>query len=337
MKKLWMLPVAALVVLAGCKGGKAVEAESEVTVPEVKVETVHKQVVEQKQEYTATISPYSKNMISTMLAGMRIEKIYVEVGNPVKAGQLLVKMEEANYLQAKLQLENLKTDYSRVQALYASGGASQQQLDQLKTQLDVATESLQNLEQNTYLKSPISGVITQRNFDNGDMSGGQPILQVQQLNPAKILINVQEMYFTEVKPKMSATITLDSYGDQAFTGRVNLVYPTIDPVTHTFITEIVADNAKMEIRPGMFARVLFNFGTANRVVVPDKAIIKQPGTNDRYIFVLNSDNTVTYKKVELGQRMADNYELLSGIVDGEKVVTAGMSRLVDGMTVAVVE
>ncbi len=338
MKKLFILSCAALVAFAGCTGGKAKEtATEEKIIPEVKVQVVHKQSVEQKQEYTGTIAPYSKNMISTTLAGMRIEKIMVEVGDHVTAGQLLVKMEEANYLQSKLQLENLKVDYNRTQTLFQSGGASKQQLDQLKTQMDVAQEALENLEKNTFLKSPISGVITQRSFDNGDMSGGQPILQVQQLNPAKISINIQEMYFPLVKIRMPATIHLESYGSEAFDGKVSLVYPTIDPVSHTFTTEITVDNSKMKIRPGMFARVSFNFGNADHIVVPDMAIIKQPGINDRYVYVLNSDNTVSYKKVELGQRLNDAYEILSGLSDGEKVVTAGVSRLVDGTVVKVVD
>ncbi len=336
MKKLWLLPCAALVMLTGCGGGKK-DATEEKILPEVKVETVQQQEVEQLQEYMATISPYSKNMIASFQATMRIEKIMVEVGSRVSAGQLLVKMEESNYLQAKLQLENLKTDYSRAQTLYESGGVSQQQVDQLKTQLAVTQEVFDNLEKNTFLRSPISGIVTQRNFDNGDISGGQPILQVQQLNPVKITIDIQEKYFPQVKTKMPATIYVESHGSEAFEGKVNLVYPTIDPVAHTFTTEIVVNNSQLKIRPGMFARVRFNFGTLNNVVVPDKAIIKQTGTDDRYVFVLNSDATVSYKKVILGQRMGNYYELLSGLDGGERVVTAGMSRLVDGAEVKVVE
>ena len=136
---------------------------------------------------------------------------------------------------------------------------------------------------------------------------------------------------------MPATIYVESHGSEAFEGKVNLVYPTIDPVAHTFTTEIVVNNSQLKIRPGMFARVRFNFGTLNNVVVPDKAIIKQTGTDDRYVFVLNSDATVSYKKVILGQRMGNYYELLSGLDGGERVVTAGMSRLVDGAEVKVVE
>jgi RND family efflux transporter MFP subunit len=332
MKKNSVLALSIALLIAGCSGGGQ-QTATEVANPEVKVQTVHTQSVEQEQIYTATIAPYSRNMIASFQATMRIEKIMAEVGDYVTAGQLLVQMEQANYLQAKLQIENLKVDYSRVQALYQTGGVSEQQLTQLGVQLKVTQESLDNLEKNTFLKSPVSGIVTQRNFDNGDLTGGQPILQVQQLNPLKVSINIQENYFPSVKKGATAAIRLDSYLDELFEGKVNLVYPTIDPVSHTFTTEIVVDNSKMKIRPGMFARVSFNFGSMERIVVPDVAIIKQSGVNDRYVYVLNTNNTVSYIKVELGQRMGNVYEILSGLNDGDRVVTAGISRLVDGTTV----
>jgi RND family efflux transporter MFP subunit len=333
-KKNSVLAISLALLMAGCSGGQ--QTTEEISVPEVKVQTVRTQSVEQVQIYTATIAPYSRNMISSYQATMRINKIMVEVGDYVTAGQLLVTMEEANYLQAKLQIENLKVDYNRVQALYQSGGVSKQQLDQLKVHLDVTQEALDNLEKNTFLKSPVSGIVTQRNFDNGDLAGGQPILQVQQLNPLKVSINIQEAYFSLVKQQMPASIRLESYPDDAFEGKIRLIYPTIDPVSHTFTTEIVVDNSRMKIRPGMFARVSFNFGSADHIVAPDVAVIRQSGINDRFMYVLNANNTVSYTKVELGQRLGSSYEILSGLNDGDRVVTAGISRLVDGMTVKVV-
>ena len=335
MKKLSVLTLSCCLLLAGCNNAPKEQVE-EKSLPEVKIEVAKLQPFEQTVEFTSTIEAFVKNMISSQTA-MRIEKIMVEVGDPVKTGQLLVKMEETNYLQAKIQLENLKVDYARVEALYNSGGASKQQLDQLKTQLDVTKESIDNLEKNTQLLSPISGVITARYFDNGDLTGGQPILQVQQLNPVKIFINVSEEYFPQVKTGMSVDIRLDIYPDEVFRGKISLIYPTVDPVTHTFVTEIRIENTNAKIRPGMFARTTLSFGEKDRVVISDLAVVKQPGTNDRYVYVVNNDNTVSYKKIELGKRKGNVYEIISGISEGEKLVVAGISRLVDGTSVTVVQ
>jgi RND family efflux transporter MFP subunit len=326
--------VAAALALVGCSGGgtAAQAAADSTSVVAVKSEVVRRQSVEQIREYTGAISPYSKNMIASQSA-TRIDKIFVEVGDHVTAGQLLVQMEETSYLQSKLQVENLRVDYERTKSLFETGGVAKQQIDQLKTQLSVAEESLANLEKNTRLLSPITGVVTQRLFDNGDMTGGQPILQVQQLKPVKVLINVQEEFFSLVNTRMSADIKVDIYPDETFVGKVNLVYPTIDNMTHTFTTEIAYANSTLKMRPGMFARVVLNFGSINRVVAPDKAVIKQAGTDERFVYVIGDDNTVSHRTVKLGQRLSNAYEIISGLSDGEKVATAGLSRLVNGAKV----
>lgn len=86
----------------------------------------------------------------------------------------------------------------------------------------------------------------------------------------------------------------------------------------------------------MFARAIMNFGTMKHVVVPDNSIIKQSGSGERFVYVYQ-DGKVTYKKVELGQRLGENYELISGLTGTEQIVVAGQSRLVDGSEVEVVK
>jgi RND family efflux transporter MFP subunit len=328
MKRLSIIGIIAL-LSAGCNNNNANQNVAEKQPVEVLAETVYLQDVDQTSEYTGTIEANVVNMISSQVA-MRIDKYLVEVGDAVQKGQLLVEMEPTNYLQTRLQLENLKVDYGRTKALYESGGVAQQQVDQLKTQLDVTEEVAANLKVNTSLTSPVSGIVTQRQFNNGDLTGGQPVLQVQQLNPLKIKLNVEENNFPFVKQGMNADVFLDIYPDEVFSGKVSLIYPTIDPVSHTFVTEVRVENGKMKIRPGMFARIRLSFGIRERIVAPDKAVIKQNGVNDKYIYVINPDNSVSYRKVELGRRMADRYEILSGLNEGDRVVTGGMSRLLDG-------
>ncbi|WP_444332670.1 efflux RND transporter periplasmic adaptor subunit, partial [Parabacteroides johnsonii] len=119
-----------------------------------------------------------------------------------------------------------------------------------------------------------------------------------------------------------------------FKGKVSLVYPTIDPNTRTFPVEIKIDNNDERVRPGMFARVTIGFGTQNHVVAPDLAIVKQSGAGDRYIYVYK-DGKVSYEKVELGRRMGNKYEVISGVNSGDQVVVSGQSRLNNGMEVEI--
>jgi multidrug efflux pump subunit AcrA (membrane-fusion protein) len=85
----------------------------------------------------------------------------------------------------------------------------------------------------------------------------------------------------------------------------------------------------------MFARVSFNYGTANHIVVPDKAIVKMQGAGIRYVYVLEPNSTVRYVEVKLGKRLGDRYEILSGLSNGDQVVVAGQSRLTNGKKVNV--
>lgn len=322
-----------ILFFANCSGEKKEEAKAEeISKPLVKIEPVHMQNVEQIGEFTATVEANISNKIGPQ-APVRIEKLFAEVGDHVKAGQVLAKMDETNLKQTKIQLDNQELEFKRIDELYKVGGASKSAWDAQKTQLDVNKAAYNNLKENTQLTSPISGVVTARNYDSGDMySTAEPIFVVEQLSPVKLLINVSESYFTKVKKGNEVDIKLDVYGDEIFKGRITLVYPTIDPNTRTFPVEIKINNGDERVRPGMFARAIMHFGNKNHVVVPDLAVVKQPGSGDRYIYVYK-DGKVSYKKVELGRRMANKYELISGVEDGENVVISGQSRLIDGTEV----
>lgn len=257
----------------------------------------------------------------------------MEVGDPVRKGQKLVEMDIASLEQSKTQLDNLQLEFNRIDELYKVGGTSKSAWDAQKTSLDIAKTSYRNLEENTRLLSPIDGVVTARNYDEGDMySSVNPVITVEQITPVKLLINVSESFYTQVKKGMDVDVKLDVYGDELFKGKVSLIYPTIDPQTRTFTVEIKIPNTDKRIRPGMFARVVVNFGTLDHVVVPDRAVIKQSGSGDRYIYVYN-DGKVSYNKVQLGRRMDNKYEVISGVKDGDKVVISGQSRLSNGIEV----
>lgn len=331
----WMM-VAALALLSSCSGGNTenTEVEFKDEKPVVKVANVFARPVAQIQEYTATVEAEVKNNIAPS-SPVRIDRILVEVGDRVSKGQRLVQMDSNNLRQLKLQMENQQVEFRRIDELYKVGGVSKSEWDAAKTALDVRKTSYQNLLENTTLTSPINGIVTARNYDNGDMySGAMPVLTVEQIAPVKLMINVSEAYFTKMKKGAPVTIKLDVYGDEEFTGKVHLVYPTIDAGTRTFLVEIRLDNRDMRIRPGMFARVTVDFGTIDHVVIPDVAIVKQAGSGDRYVYVYQNGK-VTYTQVELGRRMDTEYELISGVSNNAQVVIAGQSRLQNGVEVTV--
>ena len=335
-KKFQLMALGVVGLLTACSGGEkdnsGVEKVEEK--PIVKVQKVMMRSVAQTQEYTATVEPEAKNNIAPATP-VRISQIFVEVGDRISKGQKLVQMDAANLKQMELQLENQRVDFGRIDELYKVGGVSKSDWDAAKTALEVRETSYKNMQENTALLSPISGIITARNYDNGDMyGGGLPVLTVEQIAPVKLMINVSETYFTRIKKGSAAEVKIDVYENETFEGEISLVYPTIDVSTRTFPVEVKLKNQDMRVRPGMFARVILDFGTQDRIVVPDLAIVKQPGSGDRYVYVYK-DGKVSYDKVELGRRIDTEYELLSGVDNNAEVVVAGQARLVNGVEVVV--
>ncbi len=324
-----------LMVACGQKKTEAVQAPvaDPAAKPVVELAQVVEEPVAQIQVYSATIVGEIKNNIAPATPA-RISKINVEIGDNVRRGQVLVEMDETTLSQQEMQLKNLETEFNRIDQLYKVGGVSKSEWDNVNLQLEVARKSFQTLKENTRLQSPIDGVVTARNYDNGDLYGGQAILVVQKITPVKITINVSEQYYSKVEKGDEVSIELDAYPGETFTGKVSLIYPTVDAMTHTFPVEINVANADQKLRPGMFARATLNLGTLNHVVVPDLAIEKRSGSGDRFVYVYNNGK-VSYTKVELGQRLGDRYELISGVPSGAQVVITGQAKLSDGKEVEV--
>jgi RND family efflux transporter MFP subunit len=328
IKQLSILVFAIAIAFSSCNKPKT-EAKVAVEIPTVRVLPVSEREVEQNYELTATVQPQIKNSIAPSAPG-RIRDILVEIGQNVTKGQKLVQMDVANLSNMETQIENVKRTYKRTQELFGVGGASQQELDNAKLQLDLAQTNLRNMSENTFLLSPITGIVTARNYDNGDMYSGQmPVLTVMQINPVKLVVNVSESYYSQIKLGMPIDIKFDVFEGQKFQGKVSLIYPTINEQTRTFPIEIKLSNNNNKVRPGMFARVTLEFGKAKRVVVPDQSVVKQSGSGARFVYVYNNGKVV-YKQVEIGRRLENEFEIISGLTTGDLVVVAGQSKLVDG-------
>lgn len=333
----------ALLLLAwGCGGkGDKTEDQAEKTAT-VKVLTVSEQDVDQNRTYTATVEPEIINNISAAMAN-RIKAIYVDEGMRVSAGQKLAVLDDVNTIAYEAQVDNAKANlkdvqqnYDRAKQLLAIGGGTQQQVDAMEIQLvnarnalTTAQRTLRNARENTVLTSPINGVVTARNYDPGDMTGQLPILTVARVEPVKLVINVPESEFADIHKGMAADIKFDTYGDEQFNGTVTLIAPTVDQASRTFGVEVTLPNKTGKVLPGMFGRVTLNLGNKNRVVVPDRAVVKQRGSGTVFVYSVK-DGKVVFNKVELGQRLDTNYEIISGLEPGAQVIVSDQSKLTNG-------
>ena len=341
MKQKFAVIAALTLALAGCgnKGGNGNGSTAGVppvaATPNVEVARVSARDVPQESIYSSTVQAYAVNNIMPQQGG-RIRKINVEVGDYVQKGQILAEMDRLQLQQLELQVQNDELEYERLKGLYEEGGVSQSDFEAAELGYKVRKTNYENVKENTILRSPISGFVTARNFDAGDMfSLSAPLFVVQQVVPVKLLVGISESEYTLVKKGDKVNLTVDALPGRSFTGKVERLYPTIDAATHTFKAEVVVNNADRVLRPGMYARVTVNFGTRRSVVVPDQALVKQEGTGTRFIYVLQADGTVRYVPVKTGRHIGTEFEITEGLEDGLTVVVKGQAALKDGVKVNV--
>ena len=185
----------------------------------------------------------------------------------------------------------------------------------------------------------LDGVVTLRNNEVGDLfsaAGGTGIYQVMQMNPLKAYVYVSEQYFPHVYMGMPVEVRLDIYPDETFAGKVSRIAPALDASSRTFEVEVTIPNGEMRLRPGMYARTIFNMGVERNVTVLDVAVQRMSGTNERYVYVVDNGR-VERRFVTVGRQVGDRMEILDGVKAGEQVVIAGSARLLGGMEVSVME
>ena len=208
----------------------------------VETMVLEKQMISRSIEYTSTLNPYEENHLASAGPG-RIEEIFVEIGDHVNKGDILVQMDRTQLHQAMIQLKNVETDYQRLDTLNKVGGISKQQYDQIKAQYDIASSNVEFLQENTVLRAPFTGVISGKYYEDGEfysgapstMSGKSAIVSIVQIDPLKSMVNISEKYFPLIRTEMDATVTCDIYPGKSFPGKVMRIHPTIDPGTRSFI------------------------------------------------------------------------------------------------------
>lgn len=337
-----------LVILLGCTDNKNVDqTETQKGISEkvfpVKISKVIKKKIDKTIVYTSTIEPFEEVYFSPSQPG-RIEKIFVEVGDHVKKGDLLVQMDKTQLKQAEIQLKQLKADYDRLDTLKKVGSIADQKYEQIKTQYEVTLTSVEFLRENIQLRAPFSGIISGKFYEDGEMFSGAPntpagkaaVVTLVQINPSKLIVSISENYIPKIKQGLKAIITTEIYPNQEFKGEVFRIHPTIDKTTRTFKVEIKIQNLNEKFKPGMFVRSNINLGGNDAILVPTTSVLKQTGTNNMYVFI-NENNVAIRKSVEVGEIFDDNIEILSGLNSGEQLIVSGQSNLENQVRIKIVE
>ena len=334
MKRFFLLiPALAALIVSAC-GGQQTQQQMEQRVELVETASLALSDISRELEFSTTLEGWQTLNVAPSLTG-KIEHIYVEVGTNVGSGTMLVRMDQNQYTTTKLTYTNLGVEMQRMESLRESGAVSQQTYDQTRLSYEQTKESLDFLEKNTYVRAPFSGVISAKNYEDGELYSGQPILVLTQIHTLKALIAIPESYYPVVKKGMKVEITSEIYPGETFPATIDIVYPTVDPASHTFQARLRIPNSGLKLRPGMYVKTKMSMGMARAMVVPYQAVLKLTGSNDRYVF-LDDGGVAKRVFVKLGQRFDENIEVISDeLQEGDRLVVVGQAKLVDGAKINV--
>ncbi|MCF8358932.1 MAG: efflux RND transporter periplasmic adaptor subunit [Prolixibacteraceae bacterium] len=302
----------------------------------VKVMPLTAKTIDRTIEFNVNLQAWEELYMAPASPG-RVKKVRVEIGDRVKKGDLLIEMDETQLSQAKIQLAQLEVDFERMKTLRESNSISAQQYDQVKTQLDVTRSNVEYLKENTKLYAPFNGVITGKYFEDGELYSGAPntqagkaaVVVIQQIEVLKALIDVSEKYYPLIEEGNLIDVFTGTYPDQTFPGKIERIYPTIDPLTRTFEIEVKIPNSSRKLRPGMFARTELNLGQSSAIVVPAISLLQQEGTNNRYVFI-HKNGVAQRVNVKPGNRFNENIEVISDeLNEGDLLIIAGQAVLMD--------
>ena len=330
-----LIALAATMVGCGSNGSKSTVVAQVESAVAVKVCTAETSTMEINETYTSEILPYKQNDITPAAQGLHIDKILVDVGDYVKAGDIVATMNRTSLKQLEINLATVEDSYNRMKPVHATGGISDQQMLELENTLTLQREMVDNMRRNSEIKSPISGVVTARNYENGDLFTSMPILHVMQIDKLKVMANVSEQYYPNVKVGDKVDINVDIFPGERFEGKVSRIAPALDAATRTFSVEITIPNANERLRPGMFARATFHMGDIEGVMIDDVAVQKQAGSSERYVYVVK-DGVAQFRFVRDGRRVGSKVSIVEGLEAGEQVATTSFVRLDDGKAVEVI-
>ncbi|MCR9132348.1 MAG: efflux RND transporter periplasmic adaptor subunit [bacterium] len=331
--------------LSACSNGENNEnmnddADSTLVIP-VEVMDVSRGTISAYYSNTATLEAVEEANIVSKVRGI-IQEINVEEGDEVRAGQVIAKIEDDQYRieaeRAKATLDRMFNDFQRNKELFDKQLISAEVYENSRFEYEAqksAYELAQLNYQHTSIKSPITGVISERMVKKGNMIGiDQQVFRVTDFDPIQAILYVPEHERSKIRKGQRAELLADAIPGTLFTGKVERISPTIDPTTGTFKVTIYMDQNQDFLRPGMFGRVKIVYDTReNTKMIPKAAIISEDETQS--VFVIK-DSLAFRKNIRTGYINGTNIEVIDGLEDGEMVVTTGQGSLTDSTKVNIV-
>ncbi len=333
---LGLITTVLLSALPACQGSQQAKQEEQIkdsiNIPHVESTSAQLESISLEENFSTTLIAKVSNNISAQTGG-RLRQLLVEVGDRVAKGQVVARLEATQLSTAQIQLNDAQLALDRMEELYKVGAVSKSEWERAKSNRDITRQQLNNISTNTELRSPISGIVTKKNYDNGDVTNpSQAIVVIEQISPLKAIINVSEANYNRLRKGLIANLQVEAFPNQTFEGTVSNIYPTIDNRTHTVGVEIEFKNNDLRLRPGMYGTLHLGLGSRETILIPRSAVQRTIGSGTRYVYVIQN-NKLSYRVVETGATIGNKQEITSGLNVGELVVVNNNTSLSNGQQV----
>jgi RND family efflux transporter MFP subunit len=346
-----------LIVLAGCGNKtKSSGTEEKKLTGTIEVTTIQSALSDQYYETSGTLKANTVSKIAPKVMG-EVTSVYVKAGDRVQAGQVLAELTDSNIQQKSaaadagrreaekgMQLaernRTLQTKtYERYEQLYHQAAISRQQLDEIRTQyemaqltyeqaeaaMDKATAVLADVQTSSCLLAPISGIVTEKSLEIGSMvQPGITVITVEDTQSFLIECYVESALALKIHTNMDVLVDLED--GKTVTAKVSEVVPSIDPASRSFLVKVSLADATL--KTGQYSKVRFPIGKQPMLQVPTTAIVNKGQLTG--VYVLDETKRVWYRLVKTGRQYDGKAEIISGLKGGETVVVNGLKDAIDG-------
>lgn len=340
-----LLAVALVSTLTGCKETAPVESTASVVRPAMvqTVSTRDRTIL----TFNGVVRAEQRADLSFRIGG-RLTQVLVNEGDNVLKGQILAKLDDRDLKtalsSAKTERDNVNKEYLRAKKVFETTGAiTKSQLDQLKAQLDVAQNRVEDAERKveySVLRAPFDGIVGQKFVDNHtQVQANARIFTAHNLDKMEVVIQVPDriMLDPDRKDAQKAVAELSGIPNVAFPLTLSNFATQADPIAQTYAVSLSFDDLKgYNVLPGMTVKVR---SSEKKILAQDMAVmvpltaISPDNQGKQFVWILKDDNTVSRRLVHVGRVQGHNVTILSGLAMGEKIVVAGVGSLIEGTEV----
>ena len=342
-------------VLAGIKSlqiGKMVAASGQFAPPPTPVTATEalKQTWESRLTSVGTLEAVQGVMVTAELPG-KVVRIAFDPGSMVTAGDILVYQdttsETAQFRAAEASLTLAKIDLDRKSSLLSKNTISQAEYDNANAQYeqaDAQADNIRSIISKKNIRAPFSGRLGIRLVNLGqNLKEGEAIVSLQSINPIFVNFSLPQQQLALIRPGLTVRVTTDAFPDQVIEGQITAINPQVDTATRNIQLQATVADPKEHLRPGMFVNVALVLPAQKNVLaIPATSVLYAPYSDSVFLVEetekKESDSPakiVRQQFVRLGEKRGDYVAVISGLEEGQTVVSTGVFKLRNGQPVIV--